>query len=87
MAVNARANRLESEGLAGEIEALGGKAIATVADVGDQAQVNAMMDLVIGAFGRVDIPVNNAGMARRIEVRHLSRDRIFEEERRRSLYD
>ncbi len=60
--VNARANRLEAEGVVGEIEALGGKAVAAVADVGDQAQVNAMADRALEAFGRVDILVNNAGM-------------------------
>lgn len=60
--VNARANRREAEGVVGEIEALGGKAIAAVADVGDQAQVNAMVDQALEAFGRVDILVNNAGM-------------------------
>lgn len=60
--VNARANRLAAEGVVGEIEALGGKAIAAVADVGDQAQVNAMVDQALEAFGRVDILVNNAGM-------------------------
>lgn len=60
--VNARANRLEAEGVVGEIEALGGKSIAAVADVGDQAQVNAMMERAIEAFGKVDILVNNAGM-------------------------
>lgn len=60
--VNARANRLEAEGVVGEIEALGGKAIAAMADVGDQAQVNAMVERALEAFGRVDILVNNAGM-------------------------
>ena len=60
--VNARANRLEAEGVVGEIEALGGKAIAAVADVGDQAQVNGMSERALEAFGRVDILVNNAGM-------------------------
>jgi len=60
--VNARANRLEAEGVVGEIEALGGKAIAAIADVGDQAQVNAMAERALEAFGRVDILVNNAGM-------------------------
>lgn len=60
--VNARANRLEAEGVVGEIEGLGGKAIAAVADVGDQAQVNAMAERALEAFGRVDILVNNAGM-------------------------
>lgn len=60
--VNARANRGEAEGVVGEIEALGGRAIAALADVGEQAQVNAMVDRAIEAFGRVDILINNAGM-------------------------
>lgn len=60
--VNARDNRLEAEGVVGEIEALGGKAVAAVADVGEQAQVNSMVDQALEAFGRVDILVNNAGM-------------------------
>ena len=60
--MNARANRIEAEGVVGEIEALGGKAIAAVADVGDQAQVNAMVERALEAFGKVDILVNNAGM-------------------------
>lgn len=60
--VNARANRLEAEGVVGEIEALGGKAIAAIADVGERAQVNAMAERALEAFGRVDILVNNAGM-------------------------
>ena len=60
--VNARANRLEAEGVVGEIEALGGRAIAAMADVGEQAQVNAMAERALEAFGRVDILVNNAGM-------------------------
>ena len=60
--VNARANGREAEGVVGEIEALGGKAVAAVADVGDQAQVNAMAERALEAFGRVDILVNNAGM-------------------------
>lgn len=60
--VNARANRLEAESVVGEIEALGGKAVAAVADVGDQTQVNAMVERALEAFGRVDILVNNAGM-------------------------
>lgn len=60
--VNARANGREAEGVVGEIEALGGKAVAAVADVGDQAQVNGMAERALEAFGRVDILVNNAGM-------------------------
>lgn len=60
--VNARANRGEAEAVAAEIAAAGGSAIAVVADVGDQAQVNDMAARAFDAFGRVDILVNNAGL-------------------------
>lgn len=60
--VNARSNQAEAEAVVAEIEALGGSAIAAIADVGVQEQVGAMMADAIAAFGRVDILVNNAGL-------------------------
>ena len=60
--VNARSNQAEADAVVAEIEALGGSAIAALADVGVQAQVNAMVDAAIAAFGRVDILINNAGL-------------------------
>ncbi len=45
-------------------EALGAKAMAVQCDVADSAQVKAMMDAALAAFGRVDILVNNAGITR-----------------------
>lgn len=47
--------------VASEIEAEGGSAIALTADVGQTAQVNAMVDSVVRQFGTVDILVNAAG--------------------------
>ncbi|MFN8489519.1 MAG: glucose 1-dehydrogenase [Caldilineaceae bacterium] len=44
-----------------EIEQLGRRALGVVADVGDAAQVQAMVDQVVNHFGRIDILVNNAG--------------------------
>ena len=60
--VNARSNQGEADAVVGEIEALGGSAIAAIADVGVQEQVNAMVNAALDAFGRVDILVNNAGL-------------------------
>lgn len=60
--VNARSNRTEADAVVAEIEALGGKAIAAIADVGIQEQVNAMVDAANAAFGKVDILINNAGL-------------------------
>ena len=45
-------------------EALGAKAMAVQCDVADEAQVKALMDAAVKAFGRIDILVNNAGVTR-----------------------
>ena len=60
--VNARSNKAEADSVAAEIESLGSRAIATIADVGVQEQVDAMMSDAMAAFGQVDILVNNAGL-------------------------
>jgi NAD(P)-dependent dehydrogenase (short-subunit alcohol dehydrogenase family) len=44
-----------------EIEEIGRKAIIVPTDVSEVAQVRAMIDHAVKAFGRVDILVNNAG--------------------------
>ena len=62
VAVNARSNTGEVESVAAEARALGARAIATIANVGDQGQVYRMVADAISEFGRVDILVNNAGM-------------------------
>lgn len=60
--VNARSNQAEAGSVVAEIESLGSRAIAAIADVGVQEQVDAMMADAMAAFGRVDILVNNAGL-------------------------
>lgn len=44
-----------------EIKALGRRSAGIAADIGDAAQVQAMIDRVVATFGRIDILVNNAG--------------------------
>ncbi len=58
-------NKSEKEALAlcEQIAAQGGRAVAVRADVADAAQVNAMTRRVIDVFGRIDMLVNNAGIA------------------------
>lgn len=47
---------------ADEITAAGGKAIAVVCDVVDEAQVAAMVERTVATFGRLDAAYNNAGI-------------------------
>ena len=46
-----------------EIKALGRDSLFVKCDVADKAQVQAMVQQVVGQFGRLDIGVNNAGIA------------------------
>lgn len=47
---------------AASIEAEGGRALAVTCDVTDRAQVFALVDAAVEAFGAVDVMVNNAGV-------------------------
>lgn len=56
-----RKDRLQE--LVGEIETKGGQALAVPTDVSDQSQVEELINTAIRHFGRVDVLVNNAGVA------------------------
>ena len=45
-------------------EALGAKALAVRCNVAKAAEVKALMDAAVQAFGRIDVLVNNAGITR-----------------------
>lgn len=49
-----------------KIEEAGGKGLVIGADVSDPKEVEAMIQQSVGAFGRLDIMVNNAGMERKM---------------------
>jgi glucose 1-dehydrogenase len=49
-----------------EIEGSGGKGLVVGADVSDPKEVEAMVQQAVGAFGRLDIMVNNAGVERKM---------------------
>ena len=58
-------NDIDGEAAAATAEAIsggGGTAMAVRADVSDRAQVDTMVDAVMGRHGRIDVLVNNAGI-------------------------
>src|SRR5215218_8552540 len=61
VAVSARrADRLA--GLVGQIEALGGKALALAADMTVEAEAIKAVEDTVAAFGSIDILINSAGV-------------------------
>ena len=50
--------------VATEIEAAGQRALAVQVDVRDRGQIGSMVSQVVGAFGRIDVLANNAGVVR-----------------------
>ena len=58
--------------VAEEIKALGGKVITVACDVTDEQMVKAAVDEVISSLGRIDILLNNAGVAVAGAVHQLS---------------
>jgi NAD(P)-dependent dehydrogenase (short-subunit alcohol dehydrogenase family) len=43
---------------------IGGRGLLSITDMSDVAQINALIDKTIAAFGRIDILINNAGVTR-----------------------
>jgi NAD(P)-dependent dehydrogenase (short-subunit alcohol dehydrogenase family) len=53
----------ELEAARSEVVGLGRRALAVVADVADEGQVGRLVAEAVNAFGRIDVLVNNAGVA------------------------
>ena len=70
--INTRSSREEAEGVAAEIEAKGGRASVQLADVTDEAAVQAMVDAALARFGRLDILINNAADRRQAPLTEIS---------------
>ena len=70
--VNVRSNRAEADAVVRQIEAVGGKAAALVADVADAAAVAMMVKDAVNRFGRIDILINNAALRREKSLEAMS---------------
>jgi 3-oxoacyl-[acyl-carrier protein] reductase len=51
-----------AERVAGEIEAMGGRAIAVEVDVADETSVAGLVERTLAEFGSIDVLVNNAAI-------------------------
>ena len=58
--INARSNQDEVNHVVSEIEAIGQKSSAFLADVGNKAELDQMLTEALSYFGRIDVVVNNA---------------------------
>lgn len=65
VAVNYNSSARDAQAVAGEIKAAGAKGSAYQADVADYAAVAKMVEAVMQDYGRIDILINNAGLALR----------------------
>jgi 3-oxoacyl-[acyl-carrier protein] reductase len=61
--VSYRNNKLAADNVTNEIVSAGGKAIAIAADMAHVEDVRALFEEAVAYFGRLDIVVNNAGVA------------------------
>jgi 3-oxoacyl-[acyl-carrier protein] reductase len=69
--INTRSSREEADAVAAEIEAGGGRALVEIADVTDEAAVQAMVDAALACFGRLDILINNAADRRQTPLTEI----------------
>ena len=63
-----------ADAVVGEIEALGGVAVANKASVSDRDGARSIVQTAIDAFGRIDILVNNAGILRDKTFKNMTLD-------------
>ncbi|MEU8520206.1 3-oxoacyl-ACP reductase [Streptomyces sp. NBC_01216] len=68
------ASAAPAEGVAEEIRATGGRAVAHLGDVADFETARGLVGLAVSTFGKLDILVNNAGILRDRMVFSMSED-------------
>ena len=72
VAVNVRSNKSEADAVVQEIEAMGGKAAAFIADIADEAAVEKMVAGVVARFGGIDYLINNAALRREKSIDQMT---------------
>jgi 3-oxoacyl-[acyl-carrier protein] reductase len=70
--VNSRQDSAAVEAVAAEIRAIGGNALAVIADVSQPEAVQHMVGEAVEAFGGLDIVVSNAGLRRQTPLLQIS---------------
>ena len=70
--INTRSSRGEADAVAAEIEGHGGRALVHLADVTDEAAVQAMVEAALERFGRLDILINNAADRQQTPLTEIS---------------
>ena len=66
--VNYRGNAVAAQEAAALVEQAGGQALIVQADIGDAADRERLVQETLARFGRIDLLVNNAGMAPRVRA-------------------
>lgn len=66
------------EAVAGEVRALGRRALAVACHLGRWNEIDALVDAAYAQFGRIDILVNNAGMSPLAPSSHETSEELFD---------
>ncbi len=66
--INYRSNRAAAENVAQAITEIGSSALLIPADMGDLASIDQLVTIVLEKLGRIDLLVNNAGVAPRVRT-------------------
>ena len=72
--INAKSSAADAEAVARGIRERGGRAVATIADVGTPDGARTLVGSAVASFGRLDILVNNAAARREVDFAELGYD-------------
>jgi 3-oxoacyl-[acyl-carrier protein] reductase len=72
--VNSRRNQAEADEVAEQVRSRGRRAIVVLADVGEPAEVEALVAAAFAAFGRVDVLVNAAAIRPHVAFTELTQE-------------